>query len=261
VSEPRQQKIRLLLCKGSGRAVFYGELTGTRPHEHHAVELFIGLDGPVSLHSERAEIRSSMAIVDSDFPHRARPCGSSMAVVMIDPESTAAKNARSAFLRGRRSADACETADHRALAAALPRGEDPDFGAFEACLDGMLGLSAPEGRPEGADARMRDVRRYLNALDVKRISLERVASAWNLSASRLLHLFSKETGIPFRRYQLWLRLIDAVEGVIGGKGLTEAAHAAGFSDYAHFSRTFSRMFGYSLSAIFRKKAGVEIFMR
>jgi AraC-like DNA-binding protein len=108
---------------------------------------------------------------------------------------------------------------------------------------------------------MRDIRRYLNALDVKRISLERVAGAWNLSASRLLHLFSKETGIPFRRYQLWLRLIDAVEGVIGGKGLTEAAHAAGFSDYAHFSRTFTRMFGYSLSDIFRKKAGVEIFMR
>lgn len=28
-----------------------------------------------------------------------------------------------------------------------------------------------------------------------------------------------------------------------GSSLTEAAHAAGFADSAHFSRTFRRMFG------------------
>jgi len=35
----------------------------------------------------------------------------------------------------------------------------------------------------------------------------------------------------------------AVEIFAGGGSLTEAAHRAGFSDSAHLSRTFRRMFG------------------
>jgi AraC-like DNA-binding protein len=41
----------------------------------------------------------------------------------------------------------------------------------------------------------------------------------------------------------WLRLIRAVDAHAGGLSLTEAAHAAGFADSAHLSRTFKRMFG------------------
>jgi AraC-like DNA-binding protein len=34
-----------------------------------------------------------------------------------------------------------------------------------------------------------------------------------------------------------------------GASLTEAAHAAGFSDSAHLSRTFRRMFGVSAASL------------
>ena len=64
-----------------------------------------------------------------------------------------------------------------------------------------------------------------------------------LSESRFSHLFTKETGLPFRTYVLWRRLMQAVERRAAGATLTEAAHQAGFSDSAHFSRTFLRMFG------------------
>ena len=42
---------------------------------------------------------------------------------------------------------------------------------------------------------------------------------------------------------------QAVEAFAGGDSLTEAAHAAGFSDSAHFSRTFRRMFGLAAAAL------------
>jgi AraC-like DNA-binding protein len=38
-------------------------------------------------------------------------------------------------------------------------------------------------------------------------------------------------------------LVRAIEVYAEGKSLTEAAHQAGFSDSAHFSRTFKRTFG------------------
>lgn len=64
-----------------------------------------------------------------------------------------------------------------------------------------------------------------------------------LSESRFSHLFVREVGLPFRTFLLWRRLMRAVEGMAAGRSLTAAAHEAGFSDSAHFSRAFRRMFG------------------
>ena len=77
------------------------------------------------------------------------------------------------------------------------------------------------------------------------LSLEQAASAASvhLSSSRLRHLFVEQTGLAFKTYMLWLRLVRAVQLYSEGVSLTEAAHGAGFADSAHFSRAFKRTFG------------------
>ena len=50
---------------------------------------------------------------------------------------------------------------------------------------------------------------------------------------------------------LWRRLIRALEVYAGGQSLTEAAHMAGFSDSAHFSRVFKRFFGLPATTLTR----------
>lgn len=52
-----------------------------------------------------------------------------------------------------------------------------------------------------------------------------------------------------RVQRLWLRLQRAVELFAAGTPLTEAAHAAGFADSAHLSRTFRRMFGIAAATL------------
>ena len=49
--------------------------------------------------------------------------------------------------------------------------------------------------------------------------------------------------MPFRTYVLWLRLESALDSLAARSSVTQAAHAAGFADAAHLSRTFHRMFG------------------
>ncbi|MEM8894883.1 MAG: AraC family transcriptional regulator [Bacteroidota bacterium] len=79
-----------------------------------------------------------------------------------------------------------------------------------------------------------------------------------LSESRLLHLFKAEMGLPIRSYILWYRLKVAMEKVIGGANLTEAAHAAGFSDQAHFTRTCRKMLGVPPSVLTSNSKFIQV---
>jgi AraC-like DNA-binding protein len=58
-----------------------------------------------------------------------------------------------------------------------------------------------------------------------------------------------ETGVSFRAYLLWLRLECALAAYVRGTSLTDAAHAGGFADSAHLSRTFKRMFGITPASV------------
>ena len=90
------------------------------------------------------------------------------------------------------------------------------------------------------------------------IPTARLARAADISEGRFRHLFKQELGLPVRRYILWLRIRQAIILLREGITLTSAAHAAGFFDSAHFSRTFKEMFGAPPSAIFGKDTNVDI---
>ena len=70
-----------------------------------------------------------------------------------------------------------------------------------------------------------------------------------LSPGRFRHLFVAHTGTSFRAYVLWTRLNVAIQFAMVGRSWTEAAHAAGFADSAHLTRTFRRMFGINPAAL------------
>jgi AraC-like DNA-binding protein len=100
-------------------------------------------------------------------------------------------------------------------------------------------------RPSSIDHRVMHVLRNLpNRLaEAEAVSLDVVAASVGLSPSRFLHLFTASVGVPLRPYVLWLRLQCGARELAGGKSVADAAYAAGFSDAAHFTRTFRRMLG------------------
>ncbi|MCU0699476.1 MAG: AraC family transcriptional regulator [Myxococcaceae bacterium] len=69
------------------------------------------------------------------------------------------------------------------------------------------------------------------------------------SPSRLRHAFIETIGVNASRYRWWLRLRLAALSLRQGRSLTDASHEAGFSDAAHFSRTFRRAFGFPPSLL------------
>lgn len=90
--------------------------------------------------------------------------------------------------------------------------------------------------------------RALKAIDTTlegKVTQDIIALAAGMSKSNFTRLFRETIGMPLRRYVLWRRLNVAVGAIAAGADATGAAHRAGFSDSAHFSRTMKETFGVS----------------
>jgi AraC-like DNA-binding protein len=75
------------------------------------------------------------------------------------------------------------------------------------------------------------------------MSVAEIADKVSLSVPRLIQIFKQVTGTPIRRFRLWQRILVTAEKLSLGMTLTDAAIEAGFSDYAHFSRTYRELSG------------------
>ena len=140
-----------------------------------------------------------------------------------------------------------------ALAGLLETGRDADAGAaggMEAlaarwCAECWPGLAVQAP----ADARLK---RALDALDADPLAPwthRALAERAHLSPSRFQVLFREATGLPVRNYLLWRRLLEATARLQGGEPVTSVAHATGFADAAHLSRSFRRIIGAAPSSL------------
>lgn len=103
------------------------------------------------------------------------------------------------------------------------------------------------GRPVEIDERVLRVRDMLLDNPPKRLRLDHLARAVNLSGDRLTHLFSDEAGIPLRSFTLWCKANRAMQLFVRHPDADWAsiAHDAGFSDLSHGIRTLRQYFGVS----------------
>lgn len=123
-------------------------------------------------------------------------------------------------------------------------------------LDLWIG-SAQQATPIVVDERVVSAIRIIKENYNKNISVADIAKQVSLSVPRLIQLFKQATGSPIRRFCLWHRLWVTSNLALSGKPLTEAAVAAGFSDYAQFSRVYRELCGGSPS-VARKNTDVRI---
>jgi AraC-like DNA-binding protein len=216
----------------------------TEAHAHHAVQATFALRGDFELATPTGKASGPAAIVAPDTEHTFE--GTELiAHLFIDPDSRVGRAVRDQFLSDAKLANLPPTLLRDLLVSLTAAFEDPDRTDAELIELGRMLVArlggAVEGRPP--DIRVRRMVAFVLARVAEPVVLGDAATAVGLSAGRARHLFVEQTGLPFRTFLLWLRLMKAVEAYAGGGSLTEAAHATGFSDSAHLSRTFRRMFG------------------
>lgn len=213
-------------------------------HAHHAVQIVLSLGGNFRLWTRDSEMSGPCIAVAPDVPHRFDAQGD-YAILFVEPESRAGRAIITASFGGEdmrpMSARVLETLGD--LLSALGGASAPDRDELVALGREMVERIAGDRRHEVLDPRVAAVVGLAGRDQGDRLTLDDAAAVAGLSASRLSHLFVEQTGLSFKTYRLWIRLTRAVGLMAEGLTLTAAAHEAGFSDSAHFSRTFRRMFG------------------
>jgi AraC family transcriptional regulator len=233
-----------------GGSLWIGEARGdAKYHDHHAMQISLSFHGSIRFRAKGAEWREyKSALVPPHLPHAFEAAAPFTAQLFVEPETV---EGRMLLARFGRDAIAELPPGEVARAARGLRALDfrrADGPTLERAARGLIAGLAGGQPPAVIDARVERIIRGLRGRDLT-LSLEEAAAAVALSPGRFRHLFVEQTGQSFRSYQLWSRLQRAVELLSGGATATRAAHAAGFSDAPHLTRTFRRMMGIAPTSV------------
>jgi AraC family transcriptional regulator len=242
---------RILIWRGGSLWIgLAGEPAGM--HAHHAVQITLPFDGGAA----RFQVPGgrwkgySSAIVIAQQPHAFEARGQLMAQIFVEPES---RDGRALQTRHRAQGIAALedslSIEVEALAAGYEScASNADLIALAQSTVRKLAGASPTSA-SAPDARIAQALELIRTQLGGPVSLKTIAQAVHLSPDRFRHLFMEQTGVGFRPYVLWQRLDTALVAYVGGNTLTEAAYNGGFSDSAHFSRTFRKMFGIAPASV------------
>ncbi len=222
-----------------------------RTHSHHAIQLTASRDGQVALTDASSGIDAKCVAVASDAKHRLEGQGL-LLFIFVEPESLAGR-ALSAALFGLSRLAAINSRAFLDTLITLEEAFDDGMSVEDMLAIGRraVGSLVSVKDPPLPDQRVLRVIEHIRIAEDQNLAEVAEAAEVYLSPSRLRHLFAEQTGLPFRTYVLWLKLMRAMEIYAAGQSLTAAAHEAGFADSPHFSRTFRRTFGLPATALSR----------
>ena len=236
-----------------GGAVLLGTAGAIPAHAHHAIQICFRFEGHIRLRTsdESAWTDYDLAIVPSGETH-GMDAGKVHygATLFVEPETREGRVLTERYLRGGIAnvsrAHASEALRALLAAARAERGRD----SLAEHARGVVAALTQQSEPAAAsDERILRAVKYVNEHLQAPLTLNQVAGVAFLSPSRFRHLFMEQTGMGLRQYILWRRFVSVWEHRMNGVSLSEAAHAAGFADSAHLTRTSRRMFGVPPSAM------------
>lgn len=248
MDQPAARPYRGDFVAWTGACGFIGEGGGATPiasHAHYAIQLVIGVPGGLQVQFGRrgAWQPCAGALVPSRAVHSIDVQGCELTLVLFIEPETAAGKALAARMQGGMALldpDVAAVAGRRLERAWRVEGSHEAVRAV--CMQLVEEVSGTAPR-EPSDPRVLAAVEYIRQRGDQAVTLPEVARAAHLSPERFRHLFVEQTGMPLRSYVLWRRLLQVWTLLMQGETLSTAAHAAGFADAAHLSRTARTMFG------------------
>jgi AraC-like DNA-binding protein len=213
-----------------GRALYVGRLGSIGRHQAAVAAVLVGLDHPFDVIRDGVTTRTIATTIPARTEHELEIHDGRLAVLYFEPGQEVSDQFDVPLLQ-------------RSIEDALVRD---DLATWHT----VLRTAHVTIMTEPIESRIARVAALVSESPDELIPAEDLAAAAQLSVSRLEHLFKAQLGVPLRAYRGWYRLRLAARHLLQGASLTEAAHAAGFHDSAHFAHAFRQTFGLPPSLIF-----------
>lgn len=227
-----------------GLTFFTGPLHYNASHRHGAPVFLAGIYGDFRLRLHGGDwLSCRTAVIPAGVLHELDVGGDPLTVFYIEP-NIAGADALKPLTRNTSEINGALVGTGGEVSFMRDLYEDrynPQWTA-EPLVD-LMAFAKRRARTELIDPRIAQVVEFLFEHSDDLTSAATLAGTVGLSASRFQHLFTEQIGVPFRRYRGWNRIRKAIREIIKGHNFTTAAHAAGFSDSAHFSHDFRKTFG------------------
>ena len=226
--------------------VFRGETADNRPHRHAAVQVTLGLDGPVTILefsggiSERP-VSGPALVVRPDVVHALQP-SCQVLLALLPPETRLAQR----ILRSTNPGGVVRLSPE--VTASIDAG-----GCLVTSLDA---LRIPPLDNAASDERVLRALAFLESVRGPK-AIERAAASAGLSVSRLRAVASAHLEVPLSRWLKLRQLQRAGQALVRGASLAEAAIDAGFADQAHLTRQMRRTFGITPATVATLLRGVD----
>ena len=246
-----------------GMFLFIGYGIQTNVHDHHAVQIAVSLDEPFKMRINNGDWKLvTSLIIDSDQSHQCSAERSRIIFISIDPETSLAQRLKEKYFKNiSLEIPVIERVQSLIDGIKICLNEPENISKLKSVILRFLDqITFSESSNATIDDRIQKAISIIKNSLNKKITLKFLSENVFLSQSRLVHLFKEQTGIPVRKYILWSRLNLAAQKIINEKNFTTAAIEAGFSDLAHFSRTFTRMFGMSPSTILKNSQNIQAYV-
>ena len=237
-----------------GGFLVIGSAAGITPmHAHYAIQVAFGSETGIRFRSSERDAWTEYdgVVISSRQPHSMDASVVPFdAVLFVEPETR----------EGRALSERFNTSGITALSADSIKGvgsalfatwhTERTATAVEAAARDVIRTLTNGVEPSVvSDERILRATTYIRSHLGTPVTLDDVAEVACLSPSRFRHLFVEQTGMALRPYVLWRRFLRVWELIMEGESLSTAAHAAGFADAAHLTRTSRRMFGFPPSAL------------
>ena len=239
---------------GKGRALYCGPLQHLEAHAYGSPVLHVGIYKPFRMMLANGVWRSyRAALVPPGLRHALDIAGGVHGKLFVDLESRSAPAFRRRFPYKKGVVSSfCDPEIVECFHWVFE--EDLCQPDVEARLDRLF----PAESGWEIDPRIMKVLELIRSEPDRNFSQAELGEALELSPSRVLHLFSEQIGVPYRRYRMWKRLWLATERLHASDNMTTAALDSGFADATHYSHAFRDTFGVNPAPVFRK---IERFER
>jgi AraC-like DNA-binding protein len=198
-------------------------------------------------------------IIRENTPHQLDTAGSVQLIIYLDIATSPAREIRIRHLEGKdASAPELNLFDNvkpDELQQALLR---PDSALLLSIISRLLRTLSGHSTTPKPDDRIITVERLLSATPPADHRIDNLARQVHLSTSRLRSLFKQQTGVSLYKYILWARIRFAINRIMAGSPINDAAWEAGFTDNSHFHKILVTMFGISPSQFIRDHQTMDI---